>query len=60
MIGALEPGAPEPPPTTVTFTFVVLGGILNVPGEVNIVILLNPPAGIAEGAICGAVIKPVI
>jgi hypothetical protein len=34
--------------------------MLNVPGDVNTVILLKPPAGIAEGAICGPVINPVI
>jgi hypothetical protein len=54
----LEP--PPPPPTTVTLILVVVGGVVKVPGEVNTCILLKPPAGIADGAICGAVMTPVI
>jgi hypothetical protein len=38
----------------------VLGGILNVPGEVNTDRLVNPPEGITPGAICGPVMVPVI
>jgi hypothetical protein len=38
---------------------VVVGGVVKFPGEVNTCILLNPPAGITPGAICGAVMVPV-
>jgi len=38
---------PPPPPTTVTLIFVVVEGVVNVPGEVYTVMLEKPPAAAA-------------